>query len=65
MNIVLDTNILLHYKSFEEISWEEELGSKDNTVILDAIVLEEIDKKKDQEKEKVQKRAKQVSSRIG
>lgn len=40
MNIVLDTNILLHYKSFEEISWEEELGSKDNTVILDAIVLE-------------------------
>ena len=65
MNIVLDTNILLHYKSFEEISWEKELGSKDNTVILDAIVLEEIDKKKDQEKGKVQKRAKQVSSRIG
>lgn len=39
MKIVLDTNILLHYKSFEEISWEKELGSKDNTVILDAIVL--------------------------
>lgn len=65
MNVVLDTNILLHYRSFEEIPWEEELGSKDNTVILDAIVLEEIDKKKDQEKGKVQKRAKLVSSRIG
>lgn len=65
MNIVLDSNILLHYKPFEEIAWEEELGSKDNTVILDAIVLEEIDKKKDQEKGKVQKRAKLVSSRIG
>lgn len=32
MNIVLDSNLLLHYKPFEEIAWEEELGSKDNTL---------------------------------
>lgn len=65
MNVVLDSNILLHYASFEDIPWESELGQKDVVIVLTAIVLEEIDKKKDQEKGKVQKRAKQVSSRIG
>lgn len=65
MNIVLDSNILLHYTSFEDIPWECELGCNNIVIVLTAIVLEEIDKKKDQEKGKVQKRAKQVSSRIG
>ena len=65
MNIVLDSNILLHYTSFEDIPWECELGCNNIVIVLTAIVLEEIDKKKDQEKGKVQQRAKQVSSRIG
>lgn len=64
MNVILDTNILLHYKSFEEIPWQEELGCGEVTIVLTAIVLEEIDNKKDQEKGKIQKRARTVSSRL-
>lgn len=65
MNLVLDSNILLHYKYFEEIPWQEEIGCGDVTIVLSAMVLEEIDKKKDQEKGKIQKRAKAIASRIG
>ena len=64
MNVVLDTNILLHYISFEDIPWQEELGCGDVTIVLTAMVIEEIDLKKDDEKGKIQKRAKTVSSRI-
>jgi len=63
--LVLDSNILLHYRSFEDIPWPEELGCGEVTIVLTAMVLEEIDKKKDQEKGKIQKRAKAVASRIG
>lgn len=65
MYLVLDTNILLHYNSFEDIPWQEELGCGEVAIVLTAVVLEEIDKKKDQEKGKVQKRAKAIASRIG
>ena len=65
MNIVLDTNILLHYRNFEEIPWQEELGCKDVTIVFSAVVVEEIDRKKDDERGKIQKRAKSISSRIG
>lgn len=64
MNIVLDSNILLHYRNFEDIPWQEELGCGDITIVLTAMVIEEIDEKKDNEKGKIQKRAKAVSSRI-
>jgi len=65
MNIVLDTNILLHYKWFEEVPWKEELGCDDVTIIITSVVLDEIDKVKDEDKGKVQKRAKTVSSKFG
>lgn len=65
MHIVLDSNIYLHYQLFEEIPWSIELGCDDITIVMPAIVLEEIDKKKDEEKGKIQKRAKKVSSRLG
>lgn len=64
MNIVLDSNILLHYRNFEDIPWSEEIGCDDITFVLTAMVIEEIDEKKDNEKGKIQKRAKAVSSRI-
>ena len=64
MYIVLDSNILLHYISFEEIPWQEELGCGEVTIVLTGMVLEEIDKKKDDEKGKIQKRAKSVASRF-
>ncbi len=63
--LVVDSNILLHYRSFEDIPWPEELGCGEVTIVLAAMVLEEIDKKKDQEKGKIQKRAKSVASRVG
>ena len=65
MYVVLDSNILLHYKSFEDIPWLEELGCGEVTIVLTEMVIEEIDHKKDDEKGKIQKRAKIVSSRIG
>ncbi len=65
MNIVLDSNILLHYMWFEDIPWPEEIGHKTVAIILTSIVMEEIDKVKDEEKGKVQKRAKSVSSKLG
>ena len=49
MYIVLDSNILLHYISFEEIPWQEEFGCGEVTIVLTGMVLEEIDKKKDDE----------------
>lgn len=64
MNIVLDSNIYLHYRSFEDIPWQEELGCDEVVIVLSATVLEEIDLKKDGEKGKIKKRAKNVSSRI-
>lgn len=65
MNIVLDSNILLHYKWFEDIPWSEEIGCDTLTIVFTSIVMEEIDKVKDEEKGKVQKRAKSVSSKLG
>lgn len=65
MNIVLDSNIFLHYKSFEDIPWHEELGCDEVVIVLSATVLEEIDQKKDGEKGKIKNRARKVSSRIG
>lgn len=64
MYIVLDSNILLHYISFEEIPWQDELSCDEVTIVLTGMVLEEIDKKKDDEKGKIQKRAKAVASRF-
>ena len=64
MNIILDSNILLHYRNFEDIPWQDELGCGDITIVLTAMVIEEIDAKKDNEKGKIQKKAKAVSSRI-
>lgn len=58
MNIVLDSNIYLHYRSFEDIPWQEELGCDEVVIVLSATVLEEIDLKKDGEKGKIKKRAK-------
>ena len=65
MYLVLDTNIYLHFKSYEQIPWEEELLCKDITFLVPLAVLEEIDRVKDSEKGRVQKRAKAVSSRFG
>ena len=65
MYIILDTNILIHYNSFEDIPWGELMGCDELTFVFPALVMEEMDKVKDRERGRVQRRAKAVSSRLG
>lgn len=61
--LVLDTNVYLHYKDFEQVDWKSMVGD-DVTICVPMIVLGEIDKHKDQGRGKIQKRAKKLSSRF-
>lgn len=61
--LVLDTNVYLHYKNFEQVDWKSLLG-EDIIVCVPQRVLEEIDKHKDQSRGKIQKRAKKLSARF-
>lgn len=65
MYIILDTNILIHYNSFEDIPWRDLMGCDELTFVFPALVIEEVDKVKDRERGRVQRRAKAVSSRLG
>lgn len=61
--LFLDTNVYLHYNDFEQIVWKSLLRD-DVTIAVPYKVIGEIDKKKDQDRGKIQKRAKKVSSRL-
>ena len=61
--LVLDTNVYLHYKDFEQVDWKT-LMADDVTICVPFVVLSEIDKHKDQSRGKIQKRAKKLSSRF-
>lgn len=61
--LVLDTDVYLHYKDFEQVDWKA-LMDDDVTVCVPMVVLGEIDKHKDQSRGKIQKRAKRMSSRF-
>ena len=61
--LVLDTNIFLHYKDFEQIDWKS-LFKEDVVVCVPQRVIEEIDKHKDQSRGKLQKRARKLSARF-
>lgn len=61
--LVLDTNVYLHYKDFEQIDWRSLLND-DVTICVPQRVFEEIDKHKDQNKGKIQRKAKRISSRF-
>lgn len=61
--LVLDTNVYLHFKHFEQIDWKSLLYD-DVTICVPQRVLTEIDKHKDQSRGKVQKRAKALSARF-
>jgi len=62
--LVLDTNIYLHFKNFEQIDWKS-LMNDDVTVCVPVRILEEIDKHKDRSRGRIQKRAKALSARFG
>ena len=59
--LFLDTNIFLHYRHFEDIPWKT-VVCDDFTLVVAPIVLDELDKYKDRDKGKIQKRAKKMSS---
>lgn len=61
--LFLDTNVFLHYNSFEDIPWKE-LINDDFTIVITPIVQQELDKHKDQSREKIQKRARKMSSQL-
>ena len=61
--MVLDTNVYLHFKSFEQIDWKS-LLQDEVTICVPQKVLAEIDKHKDQSRGKIQKRAKVLSARF-
>lgn len=61
--LFLDTNIFLHYQWFEDIPWER-IVNDDYTVVVVPIVQDELDDKKDYAKERIQKRARKVSSSL-
>lgn len=63
--LFLDTNILIHYQSFEDIPWKSVLKTtEDIVVVICETVVAEIDKHKDGQKIRLKDRAKKVSSRI-
>lgn len=61
--LVLDTNVYLHFKHFEQIDWKS-LLQDEVTICVPQRVLTEIDKHKDQSRGKIQKRAKAMSARF-
>lgn len=61
--LVLDTNVYLHFKNFEQIDWKS-LLQDEVTICVPQRVLLEIDKHKDQSRGKIQKRAKALSARF-
>lgn len=61
--LILDTNVYLHYKNFEQVDWNSLFGG-DVTICLPQRVVEEVDKHKDQSRGKLQKRARKLSARF-
>lgn len=63
--LFLDTNVLLHYQSFEDIPWKNLLKLQDDvTIVITETVVAEVDKHKDGSRSKLRDRAKKMSSRI-
>ncbi|MFT3752093.1 MAG: PIN domain-containing protein [Paludibacter sp.] len=57
--LFLDTNIFLHFRSFEQIDWSKLIEVDDEyCIVIPEIVIKEIDKIKDTGRGKIQKRAK-------
>lgn len=61
--LVLDTNVYLHYVDFEQIDWKSKFND-DVTVCVPQRVFEEIDKHKDLNRGKIQRKAKHISARF-
>ena len=65
MYLVIDTTVLLHYKSIDQIDWSDISGCKTPTIYVPLVVIEELDKHKDQHKlRKMRERARKAFALI-
>lgn len=65
MYLVIDTTVLLHYKSIDQIDWSDISGCKTPTIYVPLVVIEELDKQKDQHKlRKMRERARKALALI-
>jgi predicted ribonuclease YlaK len=64
MYLFIDTNIFLHFVSFDQIDWARITGASDNILVLANIVLHELDKHKYSPREKLRNRASTVIKKI-
>ena len=62
--LFLDTNIYIHYMDVEQIDWNEIVGDTNITIVVPRITIREIDQHKDQNRGKIQKRAKAISAKF-
>lgn len=63
--IFLDTNIFIHFKNFEEINWKHELGlNNEFEIVLAPIIIDELDKHKYNQNQKISRRVKKLLPRI-
>ncbi len=65
MYLVIDTTVPLHYKSIDQIDWSDISGGKIPTIYVPLVVIEELDKQKDQHKlRKMRERARKALALI-
>lgn len=63
--IVLDTNIFLHFRDFDQINWSELIGNNDRCIILiPPTVIAELDSHKYNKNQKISKRVKRILPKI-
>lgn len=62
--LFLDTNFLLHFKSFDEIDWKSLLNEDEITIVITPTVISELDKHKQHNVSRVRKRARSTLKKI-
>lgn len=62
--IFLDTNVFIHGQDFEQVKWNEVVGSVEAIIVLPAIVIAELDKLKYNTTKRISSRVKKLLPRI-
>ena len=63
--IVLDTNIFIHFRDFDQINWSELVGNnQDYIILIPPTVIDELDRHKYNKNQKISKRAKRILPKI-
>jgi hypothetical protein len=60
----IDTNVLLHYRFFDEVDWAAQLGADDVTLVFAQVVFDELDRHKWAGTHKEKRRAQAVLKKI-